>query len=230
MVEHVNIVDSQRHEPKGADAASSGEVYISDGATSGAWDKLSADVVTVADADALYTATNVETVLKEIRDQDPTGWCQYGDSVYSSTGSTELDILSSGSGTQLTNNKSTVIETNAPRDMTTTLWDSGTNTFTPINENDYYVVRWTFEASTVSGTVNFITLNLDIGGTPGVIWSSSFIPDKPGSGQVFAFTIPVFTGSTFNANGGTFYLLKDGTGTFKIQDLNLSIARIHRGR
>jgi len=35
--EHVNIVDSERHEPKGADAALSKQVYVSDGATSGAW-------------------------------------------------------------------------------------------------------------------------------------------------------------------------------------------------
>ena len=38
--EHVNCVDAQRHEPKGADAATSGEVYVSDGANSGDWKYL----------------------------------------------------------------------------------------------------------------------------------------------------------------------------------------------
>lgn len=37
MVEHVDIPDGERHEPKGAGSASSNEVYFSDGANSGAW-------------------------------------------------------------------------------------------------------------------------------------------------------------------------------------------------
>lgn len=36
-VEHVNITDPYVHEPKGVVAANSGEVYIADGAGSGAW-------------------------------------------------------------------------------------------------------------------------------------------------------------------------------------------------
>lgn len=36
-VEHVDIADSQRHEPKGADAALVGQSYLSDGAQSGSW-------------------------------------------------------------------------------------------------------------------------------------------------------------------------------------------------
>jgi hypothetical protein len=37
MVEHVNIPDAQRHEPKGIAGAAPGLVYVSDGAASGAW-------------------------------------------------------------------------------------------------------------------------------------------------------------------------------------------------
>lgn len=35
--EHVNIADGERHEPKGASTASDEQVYVSDGAESGAW-------------------------------------------------------------------------------------------------------------------------------------------------------------------------------------------------
>ena len=35
--EHVDIIDGERHEPKGADSASAGASYVSDGAQSGNW-------------------------------------------------------------------------------------------------------------------------------------------------------------------------------------------------
>ena len=37
-VEHVNIADGERHEPKGAATASDNKSYVSDGAQSGAWE------------------------------------------------------------------------------------------------------------------------------------------------------------------------------------------------
>lgn len=37
MVQHSSILGSECHEPKGTDTASSGDVYIADGAGSGAW-------------------------------------------------------------------------------------------------------------------------------------------------------------------------------------------------
>lgn len=227
MAEHRDLTGASLHEPKGVAAATANQIYIADGAGSGAWSMADADTVQIADAGSYFTATQVEAALQEIIAGDPHGWCQYNDSVY--TGGTELTISNSGDGTQITCNNNTSIETQKPRDQVSSLWNTSTNTFDPINENDYYIVRLTFTASTVSGTVNFVTLNLDIGGTPGVIWSNSFVPDK-GTGQKFSVTIPVYTGSTFVSNGGTFYLLRDGTGTFEVQDIGVSISRIHKGR
>ena len=39
-IEHKNIVDAQRHEPKGASTATVDQVYASDGAGSGTWREL----------------------------------------------------------------------------------------------------------------------------------------------------------------------------------------------
>lgn len=39
-IEHKNIVDAERHEPKGASTAASNTVYSSDGAGSGTWQKV----------------------------------------------------------------------------------------------------------------------------------------------------------------------------------------------
>lgn len=41
---HKNIADSQRHEPKGISGAAADTVYVADGAGSGAWTNIIADV------------------------------------------------------------------------------------------------------------------------------------------------------------------------------------------
>lgn len=43
-IEHKNISDAYRHEPKGASSAASGSVYVSNGAGSGTWTNILADV------------------------------------------------------------------------------------------------------------------------------------------------------------------------------------------
>lgn len=44
-IEHRDIVDSQRHEPKGASTAVASTVYVSDGAGSGTWRKVNASEI-----------------------------------------------------------------------------------------------------------------------------------------------------------------------------------------
>lgn len=48
MVEHVNIPDNERHEPKGITSATDGQVYVADGSNSGAWTTLNLNNLTVA--------------------------------------------------------------------------------------------------------------------------------------------------------------------------------------
>ena len=49
-IEHKNITDAERHEPKGASTATIDQVYASDGAGSGTWREVpSQDTVTMAD-------------------------------------------------------------------------------------------------------------------------------------------------------------------------------------
>ena len=43
-IEHRDAPDGQRHEPKGISTAASGDVYVADGAGSGAWDNPIADI------------------------------------------------------------------------------------------------------------------------------------------------------------------------------------------
>lgn len=46
-IEHVDIPDGERHEPKGVSTATVGQVYAADGAASGSWTDLAYDVTTV---------------------------------------------------------------------------------------------------------------------------------------------------------------------------------------
>lgn len=69
MANHANLTGTDLHEPKGAAAAASGTVYVSDGAGSGSWTSLAASKVTVADADGNFAGTDVETVLTELNDK-----------------------------------------------------------------------------------------------------------------------------------------------------------------
>ncbi len=43
-IQHVNIPDGKRHEPKGISTAALGEVYVANGAGGGTWDNILADV------------------------------------------------------------------------------------------------------------------------------------------------------------------------------------------
>lgn len=65
MVEHVDIADGERHEPKGIATANAGEVYRADGAQSGDW-KQSAAYATICSvpADAVAISTIGTTVQK----------------------------------------------------------------------------------------------------------------------------------------------------------------------
>ena len=63
---HSTITGSDNHEPKGAESATSGTVYKSDGIGSGTWSNILAAEVPIADPNNVITATNVETALYEI--------------------------------------------------------------------------------------------------------------------------------------------------------------------
>jgi len=52
-IQHRNIPEAQLHEPKGASTATSGQVYTSDGAGSGAWQKPFDQLIVVRDASDL---------------------------------------------------------------------------------------------------------------------------------------------------------------------------------
>jgi len=65
-IQHSALTGADLHEPKGAAAASADEVYIADGAASGAWAQMSAAKVSIADTGSYFTGTDVEAALQEL--------------------------------------------------------------------------------------------------------------------------------------------------------------------
>lgn len=63
---HSTITGADNHEPKGAESASAGQVYRSDGSGSGTWSSVLAAEVPIADPNNVITATDVETALYEL--------------------------------------------------------------------------------------------------------------------------------------------------------------------
>ncbi len=58
-IEHKNLTGVELHEPKGADAAADGTVYVADGAGSGAWVNIFTDIINLN----LYSLTSTLTDL-----------------------------------------------------------------------------------------------------------------------------------------------------------------------
>lgn len=223
---HSTITGADNHEPKGVESATSGTVYVANGSGSGSWSNQAAADIPIADTGNQFVATNVENALAELKSQDPHGWVSYTDTFY--TGGTSLTISATAPGTIVPNNKGSAIESQQPLDLVNPMWNSTTNKFIPIRENDFYVLRLGFTISALSGTVDYVTLNCDIGGSVGNVFSETFVPRTVG--EKFVFTIPIYTAATFLANGGQFYLLKQGTGTLQIQNIQFLASRTHRGR
>lgn len=63
---HSTLTGVDNHEPKGVEAATSGQIYIANGSGSGVWSSPPASSVTVLDTANVFTGTNVETVLYEL--------------------------------------------------------------------------------------------------------------------------------------------------------------------
>lgn len=225
--EHVDIPDGERHEPKGADTATSGQVYVSDGANSGAWSKPSAANTTVADSAGWYAGSDVEAVLAEIYNQTPGGWGYYKDDGASgqviNTSATKLSINGLGSATDTASLPLAIRGTDH-------LWDTAADRITPILENDSYDFRLDLPITAKSGSPSELTIQLDISSssTPTTVIVEHFFDTGKTAPYTLSFGVPLFVGSTFIANGGQIFLTVD-TGTVTITAPAITLVRSHNG-
>jgi hypothetical protein len=181
-------------------------------------------IVYDTDLNAYYKVVNGVWVVEPTSASD-TGWAQYSDSVYSAGSPL---VINQGNSATLTNNANATITSQLPVDITA-LWDSSNNKITPKNSGDGYTLRVDFMAFT-SVTEGYAVINLDIGGSQGVIQSIPVqFPRGSGSGNTRSFsdTVMFYSLGTFVANGGTL-TVEAVRGNISIYDIRFVISRFHK--
>lgn len=154
-----------------------------------------------------------------------TGWGRYLDSTY--TSGSPLSI-SSGVRATLTNNAVSKLETQLPTGVTT-FFDETIQKIIAINDGDAYTMSIRFKAK-MSVNNGYFDIDLDIGGTQGVISQESIVFTRgSGTEQRFDIDLTVFSGATFVSNGGTLSVTPQN-GNMDIYDISFVIVRTHKAR
>lgn len=175
--------------------------------------------VTTAPAGGLYVADG-STSGNWTRYQ---GWGQYQDS--RRTVGTPTQTLSASTRTKLICDGGYLTVEKLPSDAGGSLWNTTTNKVNPISAFDIYHMRVGFWAENYAGTNPYIDFTLDIGSPIGEITWRDISLRKSGATVKTSIAFPVFSGSTFLANGGEFYLTYNGTGTCDIYAVDILLVR-----
>ena len=151
------------------------------------------------------------------------GWGQFQDTQRAV--GTPTQTLATGVRTQWLCDGGFLTIQKSPSDLVNPLWNTTTNIIQPISSFDTYQVRVGFTAENYAGATPYIDFALDIGGGIGEIFWWTVDLRKGGAAQKNGFAFPVFTGSTFLANGGTIYATYNGTGNCDLYANDLLIVR-----
>ena len=121
------------------------------------------------------------------------------------TGSTQPLTIAAGVKTKIT------IDGGAQRlkspNFVGDLWNTSTNKFTPLVENDFYSMRLAISGWSDIAAVNRFDVEFDVAGTSGVIGRETGVFAKgAGNAQSFNFVAGFFAGGDFLANGGEIYI------------------------
>lgn len=204
-IQHKDIPDAQRHEPKGISSASANSLYMSNGSASGAW----------------TPATRMAG----------TGWGQYSNSTY--VGTNALSITSTATIIPFNSVVSEAqLPISLAGATPSTLFDNTDNTLRFIAAGDLHAVTVTFQSYSSSGTPVYVDMHLygsSDGTTYATLLGSKTIPIlKSSGGQVFVETSLFPVTSDMISHGAKISLTSDAT--LGIINLGLITARIHRAR
>ncbi len=156
------------------------------------------------------TAQDVRDFIISSRYLNNQGWDFHFDGTY--TAGSPRTILA-GVRTQVTIDG--VIETTGHPVPLQHFWDVATNKLVPNGVNNFGIVRIAMTAQSTAAPVNHFEIELDTGGTFPIIYqqTSPFLKGF-GNPQNYNFVIPLFSGTDFQNNGGTFYITPDSDATF----------------
>jgi phage tail sheath protein FI len=204
-IEHKLIPDSERHEPKGASTAFSGQVYVSNGSQSGVWRKLRE-----SDMDYSSASSNVY------------GWNDIADNLYTSSNKRSL---TSGARVQLTNNASGV-QTDQSR--LGNIWVPASNHFMINSLNSSYTLRVNMKATSTSASGVPYTLKIELDSANGPFTIAAHDVFFKGGSYVndISFSIPFYLGSAVNNNGVRLFVTPDTA--VSIYDVGFVIQRLYK--
>ena len=158
--------------------------------------------------------------------ENATGWAQYSGNNYTSGAPL---VINSGNTSVLANNGTTsTIISQLPSGVTGFV-NTSNGKITPQNDGDFYVVDIRFKA-TSSSVDGVIDIAIDIGGAMGIIRQHTVSLRKGiGVEQRVALSFPVFSGSTFVANGGEVKITSI-TGNTSVYDVTFVVSRTHKAK
>lgn len=222
-IEHSIITDPNIHEPKGVSTATAEQVYSANGIGSGTWINNYPRGIASAASGARVVADGAGSA-SWIRTE---GYGDYQDT--DTTVGTPTQNIATGVRTRWLCDGGTATVERLSSDSVDSLWDVSTSEMVPVSVNDVYMLRVSFIAENYAGATPYIDLELDIGGSIGVIHQHTTPLLKGGSAQSLSYTIPVYAGSTFVANNCIIYVTYTGTGTCDLYKNNIFITREQRG-
>lgn len=174
----------------------------------------------VSDRNAI--AEELDNLLNSKQDKDTTGWWTISDTTFTSA---TPQSIPANTRTLLQINLDSVIEfAGANGALASDIWDAVNNKLTPLASGDSYLFRLSMTANPTLNNRNF-TVDLDIGGTQGVIFErSTRLARGANVDTKISMTNSIFTLGTFIANGGEIYITCDGD--VEIFDISLFIQKV----
>jgi len=215
-IEHDSIVDGKRHEPKGIGSATTGQVYVADGAGAGAWEEIVFE--------GLETATSGDVFISDGAGSGV--WQQPGGSVFGSAYFTENTIISTNAGLD-------TYSTVDPLDTGASIWAQtvtdtivfSDNKFT-IPTNGIYEMSMCFSfAGSGGGAGNIYTFSFAVGGVP--IVTSPKLRRQTGSSDVGSGSRSTYQQLT--AGDELTVMIKNetsGTNTATISDASFTVVQL----
>jgi hypothetical protein len=204
-IQHRDIPDAQRHEPKGISTASANQLYLSNGSASGSW----------------VAATRMAG----------TGWAQYSNTTY--VGTTTLTINATETLIPFTTAVSEAqLPISMAGATPTNLFNTSTNKLSFIAVGDLHAVTVAFETYSTSGSPTYVDMVM-YGSSDGTTYSTVLgkktMPVlKSGAGQNFVETSLFPVTSNMVSHGAQIFLSSNAT--VRIINLGLISGRVHRAR
>lgn len=142
------------------------------------------------------------------------GWEFHLDGTY--TLASKLSIAA-GVRTKITNDHTLDFQSHpiTTYDNTVHTWNTTTNKFEPNYQNSFGTLRFAVSGWSDSAQTNNFLVEADVGGTAQVIFEETAVFAKgSGTPQSFNFTMPIFVGADFLANGGEIFITPESDASF----------------